>query len=75
MLSVLVNSVLQTLACFTALCHSLPDVHHLTVSGLQCACRHLLAEDLNSPTMLSRGMSAFDVNGILCRAGAGAVED
>lgn len=29
MLSALVNSVLQTLACFIALCHSLPDVHHL----------------------------------------------
>ena len=74
MLSALVSSILQMLACFTALCHSLPDVitcklsSVLTVSGLQCARRHLLAEDLNNPTMLPRGMSAFDVYVMLCRA-------
>lgn len=67
------TSQLCVIACLTCVTCRMSSV--LTVSGLQCACRHLLAEDLNSPTMLSRGMSAFDVNGILCRAGAGTVED
>lgn len=49
MLSALVSSILHTLACFTALSHSLPDVHHLQV--VMCSdCQWLAVRSQASPS-------------------------